>query len=168
MNTFGKWSVGLWKVQVNLSADGLGIALCLVDMLPSIPLQLTFNTVTARLPGCTPEALAYASPLSTGRGAMTVLSEEILKGARSAEEKVMQATWCVTATDTGFVKVMMIESEGGDHPNRPLTCLFLWPHACASTSTGQCMPLDIKHHVAHHTLLTTACHLETIILQARD
>ena len=28
-------------------ADGLGIALHLVDMLPTIPLQLTFNTVTA-------------------------------------------------------------------------------------------------------------------------
>ena len=62
----------IWKVvcQVMESAgksmaDGLGIALRLVDMLPAIPLQLTFNTVTARLSGCTPEALTYASPLST-------------------------------------------------------------------------------------------------------
>ena len=62
-------------------ADGLGIALHLVDMLPTIPLQLTFNTVTAGLPGYTPKALTYASPLSTNRGAMTVLGEEILKGA---------------------------------------------------------------------------------------
>ena len=30
-----------------LVVDGLGVALHLVDMLPTIPLQLTFNTVTA-------------------------------------------------------------------------------------------------------------------------
>ena len=47
------------------AADGLGIALRLVDMLPTIPLQLTFNTVTAGLPGYTPKALTYASSLST-------------------------------------------------------------------------------------------------------
>lgn len=43
-------------------ADGLEIALHLVDMLPSIPLQLSFNTVTAGLPGYTPEALASVLP----------------------------------------------------------------------------------------------------------
>ena len=47
------------------AADGLEIALRLVDMLLSIPLQLTFNTVTAGLPRFTPEALTYTSPLST-------------------------------------------------------------------------------------------------------
>ena len=36
------------------AADSLGIALHLVDMLLSIPLYLTFNTVTAKLPGFTP------------------------------------------------------------------------------------------------------------------
>ena len=41
-------------------ADGLEIALHLVDMLPTIPLQLTFNTVTTRLPGCTPKAHAHS------------------------------------------------------------------------------------------------------------
>ena len=62
----------IWKVvrQVMESAgkstaDSLGITLCLVNMLPTIPLQLTFNTVMAELPGYTPKALTYASPLST-------------------------------------------------------------------------------------------------------
>ena len=115
-------------------ADGLEIALCLVDMLPSIPLQLTFNTVTARLPRFTPETLTYTSLLSTDQGAMTVLSKEILKGAYVAEEKVMQATCCVTVTNTGLVKVTMIGSKGGDDPNRPGTSLSL--ASCVSTLSG--------------------------------
>ena len=45
------------------------------------PLQLTFNTVTAKLSGFTPEALTYTSLLSNNLGGMTVLGEEILKGA---------------------------------------------------------------------------------------
>ena len=84
--------------------DGLEIALCLVDMLPSIPLHLTFNTAIAELPGFTPEALTYTSPLSTDQGAVTALGEEILESACGAEDQVMQATWCVTATDTGSAK----------------------------------------------------------------
>ena len=141
----------IWKVvhQVMESAgksmaDGLEIALHLVDMLPSIPLQLTFNTVTAGLPGFTPKALTYASPLSTDQGAMTVLGEEILKGACGAEEKVMQATWHVTATDTGSVKVMTIGSKGGDDPNHPGTSLSLAAHA--STFMGWCC-----HWISHTT-----------------
>ena len=55
------------------AADGLGVALHLVDMLPTIPLQLTFNTVTAGLLGHTPKALTYASQRSIDRGVMTVL-----------------------------------------------------------------------------------------------
>ena len=101
----------IWKVvhQVMDSADksvadGLEIAIHLVDMLLSISLQLTFNTVTAGLPGFTPESLTYASLLSTDQGVMTVLSKEILKGAHGAEEKVMQATWHVTVTDTWLSK----------------------------------------------------------------
>ena len=124
------------------SADSLGIALHLVDMLPTIPLQLTFNTVMAGLPRCTPKAPAHTLPLGTDQGTMTVLSEEILKSAHGAEEKAMQPTWLVTMTDTGSVKVMMIESEGGDHPNHPHTSLSLAPHA--STSTGQ-------HATGYHT-----------------
>ena len=134
------WRVVRWVMESagKSTADGLGIALRLVDMLPAIPLQLTFNTVTAGLSGCTPEALTYASPLSTDRGAMTVLGEEILKGTWGTEDKTMQATWCLTATDTGSVKVTTIGSEGGDYPDRP--CTYLSPASHVSTSTSQCTP----------------------------
>ena len=103
----------IWKVVRRVmesagksTADGLGIALHLVDMLPTIPLQVTFNTVTAGLPGCTPKAHAHAPPPGTDQGVMTVLGEEILKSAHGAEEKVMQPTWLVTATSSGSFKVM--------------------------------------------------------------
>ena len=162
----------IWKVVNRVmesagksSADGLGIALHLVDMLPTIPLQLTFNTVTAGLPRCTPKAHAHASPLSTDQGAMTVLGKEILKGACGAEEKAMQATWFVTVTDAGSVKVMMVESEGSDYPNHPHMSLSPAPHARPHPQVS--MPLDIIHHIAHHTL-PTAHHLETVALKAWD
>ena len=55
----------IWKVvsQVMENAgkstvDSLGIALHLVDMLQTIPLQLDFNTATAGLPGCAPKVYA--------------------------------------------------------------------------------------------------------------
>ena len=125
------WKVVRWVMESagKSAVDGLEIALRLVDMLLSVPLQLTFNTVTAKLPGFTPEALTYTSLLSTNQGAMTVLGEERLKGARGAEEKVMQATWCVTVTDEGLVKVTTIGSEGGDDPNHPDASLSPAVHA---------------------------------------
>ena len=133
----------IWKVVHRVmesagksAADSLEIALHLVDMLLSVPLQLTFNTVTAELPGFTPKAFTYASPFSTNQGAMTVLSEEILKGPCGAEEKVMQATWHVTVMDTGLVKVMTIENEGGNNRNCPGTSLS--PAACMSTFLDWC------------------------------
>ena len=55
----------IWKVVTQVMedagksvVDGLGITLCLVDMLPTIPLQLAFNTATAGLIRCTPEVYA--------------------------------------------------------------------------------------------------------------
>ena len=55
----------IWKVVSQVMekagksvAYGLGIALHLVDMLPTIPLQLAFNTATARLFRCAPEVYA--------------------------------------------------------------------------------------------------------------
>ena len=76
------WKVVCWITESagKSTVGGLEIALHLVDMLLSIPPQLTFNTVTAELPGFTPEALTYASPLSLNQSAVTVLSKEILKG----------------------------------------------------------------------------------------
>ena len=122
--------------------DSLGIALHLVDMLSTIPLQLTFNTVMAVLPGCAPKAPAHTLPPGTNQGAMTVLCKEILKSAHGTKEKVMEATWLVTVTDAGSVRVTTIEREGGNHPNHPRTSVSPAPHA--STSTGQ-------HATGYHT-----------------
>ena len=60
------------------TADGLGIALHLWACFDH-PLQLTFNTVTAGPLGHTLEALTYASQCSFDHGAMTVLSEELIR-----------------------------------------------------------------------------------------
>ena len=94
--------------------DGLGIALCLVDMLPTIPLQLAFNTATAVLPGCTPEVYAlwpkigtdgldfsHAPPPGSDQDAMTVLGKEILKSTHGTEERAMQPTWLLTVAGAG-------------------------------------------------------------------
>ena len=75
-------------------ADGLGIALCLVDMLPTILPQLAFNMATLGLTGFAPEVYAaqpksqmdlldfsHVPPLQSDQNAMTVLHEEIVKDA---------------------------------------------------------------------------------------
>ena len=74
------WDVVHWVMESagKSTADSLEIALCLVDMLPSIHLHLTFNTAIADLPRFTPEALTYTSLPSTYQGAMTAPSEETL------------------------------------------------------------------------------------------
>ena len=95
MNAFGKWSSWVMESAGKSVADSLGIALHLVDMLPTIPLQVTFNTVTARLPGHTPEALTYASKCSIDRGAMTILGEELMRESPSSKDKAIQAVWHV-------------------------------------------------------------------------
>ena len=80
MNAFGRWFVQVMESAGKLAvADSLGVALHLVSMLPTIPLQLTFNTVTAGLLGHTPKALTYASQSSIDRGAMSVLREELIR-----------------------------------------------------------------------------------------
>ena len=108
----------IWKVVCKVmesagksTADSFGNCLTSGRHASIRPLQLTFNTVTAKLPGFTPEALINASSAQHHPGCMmTVLGEEKLKGARGAEQKVMQATWHVTAMDEGLVKAMAIES----------------------------------------------------------
>ena len=89
------------------AAHGLAIALCLVDMLPTIPLQLAFNTATLGLAGFAPKVYAarpksrmdlldfsHVPPLQSDWNAMTVLHKEIVKNVHGmTEEKVIQPTW---------------------------------------------------------------------------
>ena len=71
------WEVVCWVMESagKSAADGLGVALHLVNMLPTIPLHLSFNMVAAGPLGHTPKALTYASQSSIDHGAMSVLGE---------------------------------------------------------------------------------------------
>ena len=120
------------EVQV-IRGRRLGIALHLVDMLPTIPLQLTFNTVTAGPLGHTPEALTYASQCSIDHGVMTVLGEELVREPPSAKDEARQAIWCVTATDTGSIRIATVGGEGDDNVDHPGTSLSQAPRASTST-----------------------------------
>ena len=58
----------IWKVTSRImgsagrsATDGIGIALHLVGLLPTIPIQLAFNTITPELPGYTPRAMTWPS-----------------------------------------------------------------------------------------------------------
>ena len=117
-------------------ADSLRVALHLVDMLPTIPLQLTFNTVTAGPLGHTPEALTYASQCSINCGAMTVLSEELIREPPSAKVEAMQAIWHTMAIDTGSTRIATTGGVGDgniDHSGSSPS-----PATCVSTSVDWC------------------------------
>ena len=115
------------------AADGLGVGLHLVDMLLTIPLQLTFNTVTAGPLGHTPKALMYASQSSIDRGVMSVLGEELIREPPSAKDEAMQAIWHVMAADTGSLRVATTRGAGGDNIDCSGSSLSL--ALCVSTST---------------------------------
>ena len=98
------------------AADGLGIALHLVSMLPTIPLEPAFNTVTAQPPGYTPGALTYASQDSIDCGAMAVLGEELIRDPTRGHDKAMQASSRAMATDTVSTRFATVQGTGDDRP----------------------------------------------------
>ena len=127
----------IWKVTSRVmesagrsATDGIGIALQLVDLLPTIPLQLAFNTITPELPGYTPRALTYASQDSVDRGVMSVLGEELTRDPTRGHNQATQASSRMTTTDTISTRFMTIRGTG-DTRTSPRT--------------------------AQHTLLTTHC-----------
>ena len=99
------------------AVDGVGIAMHLVSLLPTIPLQPAFNTVTPKLPGYTPRALTYASQDSIDCGAMSVLSEELVRDPTRGHDQVMQASSHVMATDTVSTRFVTVEGTGDDCPS---------------------------------------------------
>ena len=130
-------------------ADSLGIALHLVDMLPTIPLQLAFNTATAGLISCIPKVYAaqpkmrtdgldfsHMPPPGSNWDTMAVLHEEILKNAHGTEEKAIQPTWLLTVASVDSIGVKAVENENGDDPNSPR----------ASLSPAICTHLIPQHH----------------------
>ena len=91
------WEVVRWvmKSAGKSAANSLGIALHLVSLLLTIPLQPAFNTVTPEPPRYTPRALTYASQDSIDHGAMSVLSEELIRDPTRGHDQAMQASSCV-------------------------------------------------------------------------
>ena len=99
------------------AADGLGIALHLVSLLPTIPLQPAFNIVTPQPPGYTPRALTYASQDSIDHGAMSVLGQELIRDPTRRHDQAMQASNHVTVTDTVSTRFATVEGTGDDRPS---------------------------------------------------
>ena len=112
----------IWKVTSRVmgsagrsAADGIGIALHLVGLLPTIPIQLAFNTITPELPRYTPRALTYASQDSVDRGAMSVLGEE-LTIAPTRHDQAAQASSRMTTTGTASTTFITIRGTGDNPP----------------------------------------------------
>ena len=96
--------------------DGIGIALHLVGLLPTIPLQVAFNTITPKPPGYTPRALTYASQDSIDHEAMSVLSEELIRDPSRGYDQATQASSRVMTTDTVSTRFMTIRDTGDNRP----------------------------------------------------
>ena len=112
----------IWKVTSRVmgsagrsAADGIGIALHLVGLLPTIPIQLAFNTITPELPGYTPRALTYASQDSVDCGAMSVLGKE-LTIAPTRHNQASQASSHVMTMDTASTRFITIRGTGDNPP----------------------------------------------------
>ena len=120
------------------AADGFGIALHLVTMLPTIPLQLAFNAVTAEPPRYTPRALTYASQDSIDHGAMGVLDEELTRDPIREPDWVIQASGHTTATDTVSTKFATVEGKGDDCPGPNLS-------VCSPTHSPNHSPFRSDH-----------------------
>ena len=105
----------IWMVVVKMMedagkpvADGLGITMFLVDMLPTIPIHLAFHLSTPGLTGFTPEVYAaqpksrmdaldfsHTPPLQSNWKVLDVLCEEIVKNTCGAlyTDKAVDPTW---------------------------------------------------------------------------
>ena len=113
----------IWKVTSRVmgsagrsAADGIGIALHLMGLLLTIPLQLAFNTITPELPGYTPRALTYASQDSVDRGAMSVLGEELTRAPTRGHDQATRASSRVMTTDTASTRFVTIRGTGDNCP----------------------------------------------------
>ena len=108
-------------------ADGLGIALHLVDMLLTILLQLTFNMVTPGLAGFAPEVYAALlksrmdlldfSYVPPPKSEWNVMSEEVVKNVHdTTEEKAVPPTWFLSVAPVSSISVKAVKAGGGDGP----------------------------------------------------
>ena len=114
------WKVIGWVMENTgrSATDGIGIALHLVGLLPTIPLQMAFNTITPEPPGYTPRALTYASQDSIDRGAMSVLSEELTRDPTRGRDQATQASSCVMTMDIASTRFITIRGTGNKCPGQ--------------------------------------------------
>ena len=141
-------------------ADGLGIAMHLVDMLPTIPLHLSFQSVVPGLTGFAPEVYAawprsrmdlldfsHVPPLQSDWKAMHVLCEEVVKNAHGTMDRVkeIQPTWLLSMANVSTIGVKTAEAGAGNGPSTS-QCTSHSPVACTSHSP-----------VAHVTYSPVAC-----------
>ena len=141
----------IWTVIIKVMEDteksvanGLGITMHLVDMLPTIPIHLAFHSSTPGLIGFVAEVYAawprfrtdvldfsHMPPLQSDQKALDVLHEEILKnmGGASKMAKVVEPAACFAMADLSTIggKACEVGTTGGP-TNSP----------CASHSPGWC------------------------------
>ena len=128
-------------------ADGLGIAMHLVDMLPTILLQLAFHSSTLGLTSFVPEVYAawpksrmdildfsHVSPLQSDQKVLDVLHEEIVKNAcGTTEEKAIQPTWLMSMANVSTIGIKAVEIGASDGPtSSPCACHSPIPHVSHS------------------------------------
>ena len=134
------WKVTSWVMESagRSAAEGIGIALHLVGLLLTIPLQLAFNTITPKLPGYTPRALTYASQDSVDRGVMSVLGEELIRAPTRGHNQATQASSHMMTTDTVSTRFVTIRGTGDDRPSPNFS-----PHS--PTHSPSCSPFRSYH-----------------------
>ena len=142
-------------------ADGLGIAMYLVDMLPTILLHLAFKSSVPALTRFAPEVYAawpksrtdlldfsHAPPLQSNWRAMHVLCEEIIRSAHGTTDRVkaIQSTWVLSVANVSTIGVKAAEAGAGNGPSTS-QCTSHSPVACVTHSPVACM----THFPVHHS-----------------
>ena len=154
-------------------ADGLGIAMCFVEMLPTIPLHLAFHSSTPGLTRFAPEVYAawpksgtdlldfsHVPPLHSSWIALHVLCEEIVKNVWGTPEKVkaVEPTWMMSMANVSTIGAKAAEISAGDglssSPHMPCSPV---PHASHSpVPHASCSPvrhrLDLHLHSIIHKI----------------
>ena len=127
----------IWTVVVKVMEDsgkpmanGLGITMHLVDMLPTIPIYLAFHSSTPGLTRFMPEVYAaqpkfrmdaldfsHMPPLQSDRKALDVLHEEIFNMCGAPEmAKAVEPAWCLAMSDVSTIGVKACEVGASDGP----------------------------------------------------
>ena len=155
-------------------ADGLGITLHLVDMLPTILLQLTFNMAMPGLASFAPEVYAalpksrmdlldfsYTPPPKSKWNAMSVLHEEVVKNVHgTTDEKAVPPTWLLSVAPVSSIGVKSVKAGGSDGPTSsphvpgsPAAHTSQSPTPHTSQSPTPCMSQSPAPHASQFSVL---------------